>query len=180
MCAEILVGTYGEDGALDETLDAISTRMEESNQTVRNAKRLRLLSSAVVDRLRAAQVMLKTIVVLHRVLRDGNAPAGHTSKLAKVMAQERSLPSHWTDATIITSYCRYIALRLSSTFLQGQEVSHLCIGVLPDSLVSSSLALRAVNRAVLTLPGRWSHWVTRRRDRRLGWTVPPLGHGRAP
>ena len=70
--------------------------------------------------------MLKTIVVLHRILRDGSQPLiesvlKNNTNLAQVMAMDRPLPQHWTDATIISTYSKYLALRLDSTFLQGQK-----------------------------------------------------------
>jgi hypothetical protein len=82
--------------------------------------------------------MLKTIVVLHRVLRDGSTLSGQNSKLSKIMSQERSLPPHWTDAAIISAYCKYIGLRLTSTFLQGQEVH------LPSLLLGVAFPLEAL------------------------------------
>ena len=74
------------------------------------------------------EVMLKTLVVLHRTLRDGSQPLiaqgikENGDKLIRNLSSERELPAHWTDAALISKYFKYLAMHISSTVDLRQEV----------------------------------------------------------
>jgi len=67
--------------------------------------------------------MLKTIVIFHRVLRDGSQPLMSKlidGKATQAITAERSLPPHWTDADILQKYTKYLGIRLSSNYIAAQ------------------------------------------------------------
>ena len=64
---EVLIGTYGEEGVVRQAVEAISQRAQEVEQSV-------TACGVVLALLKASQVCLKTLVLLHRTLREGSQP----------------------------------------------------------------------------------------------------------
>jgi len=106
----ILVGTFGEEEQVKSIIDAIVMRLEESNPTV----------------------MLKTLVLLHRVLRDGGQPLLTLamssddgpllrSPLLGVLSNQDAVPAHWTDHALLLKYRTYLTMRLKSTIQLRHE-----------------------------------------------------------
>jgi len=91
---KILIGTYGEEPTVHETIHAIARRMQESDQTV----------------------CLKTLVLLHRVLRDGSQPIVNQAvqadqSLMSALISSANLSHDWSDGTLISKYRKYLGSR---------------------------------------------------------------------